>query len=213
MGGVFEDNRRYRVAKTLVYLFLLACIYLPICIFTMLKNILLCRGKSTPKKNMTIVITGAKMYKSTMFVKWLGRAGYDIVLVETEKFWCSGSRFSKYVKKFYTMSCALKQPEQYVKDLVKICKDNKAHMFIPVCAPATEKLDAIVGEQLQAMGIKVLHAPDNIFEKLNDKHQFSELCKELDLAIPESFLVESEQDVYKLNEKLKERARKDGEKN
>lgn len=88
------------------------------------------------------------MYKSTLFVKWLGKAGYDIVLVETEKFWCSGSRFSKYVKKFYTIADALTKPEKYVEDLVAICKDNNAKMFIPACAPATEKLDSIVGQQV-----------------------------------------------------------------
>lgn len=210
MSGVFENNRRYRVVKTLFYLFILACIYLPICILAKLKHVLLCRGKSVPKKNITIVITGAKMYKSTLFVKWLGRAGYDIILVETEKFWCSGSRFSKYVKKFYTVSDAKTMPKQYVKDLVKICKDHNAKMFIPACAPATEKLDSIVGEQLKESGVKVLHAPLDIFDKLNDKHQFCELMKSLNLAVPESFLVQSEQDVYEVNEKLKQRIKEDG---
>ena len=69
------------------------------------------------KKDVTIVITGAKMYKSAMLVKWLGKAGYRIILVETEKFWCSGTRFSKYVDEFHTVACALNNPDQYVKDM------------------------------------------------------------------------------------------------
>lgn len=123
----------------------MACAYIPICLIATLKYYLLSNDTTQPKKNITIVITGAKMYKSTLFVKWLGKAGYDIILVETEKFWCSGSKFSKYVKKFYTVADALSQPEQYVNDLLRICKENNAKMFIPACAPATEQLDSIVG--------------------------------------------------------------------
>lgn len=59
--------------------------------------------------------------------------------------------------------------------------------------------------------MKVLHTPLDIFDKLSDKHQFSELMKEMGLAVPESFLVESEQDVYKVNEKLKQRIKEAGE--
>lgn len=105
--GVFEDNRRWRIFKTLFFLFILAWVYIPICIFVKIRYYLNGGGKEAPKKNITIVITGAKMYKSTLFVKWLGKAGYDIVLVETTKFWCSGSRFSKYVTKFETIADAL----------------------------------------------------------------------------------------------------------
>lgn len=69
-------------------------------------------------------------------------------------------------------------------------------MFIPACAPATEQLDAVVGSQLEAYGIKVLHAPLDMFEKLNDKHQFCELMKSVNLPVPESFLVKSNSDVF-----------------
>ena len=83
-------------------------------------------------------------------------------------------------------------------------------MFIPACAPATEQLDAVVGSQLEACGIKVLHAPLDMFEKLNDKHQFCELMKSVNLPVPESFLVKSNKDVFKINEILKQRVKKDG---
>ena len=136
--GVFEDNRRYRAIKTLIYLYFLALVFLPICIWAKIRYYLLCKSKSRPKKNISIVITGAKMYKSTMLVKWFGSAGYDIILVETEKFWCSGSRFSKYVTKFYTVPDALTKPNEYIQEMVKICKENDAKIFIPACAPATE---------------------------------------------------------------------------
>jgi len=56
---------------------------------------------------------------------------------------------------------------------------------------------------LEQFGVKVLHAPIDIFEKLNDKHQFCELMKELGLAVPESFLVTSNEEVFQVNEELK----------
>lgn len=203
--GVFEDNRRYRAFKTLFYLFILALMFVPICIWTKLKYYLLCKSKSRQRKNVKIVITGAKMYKSTLMVKWLGAAGYDIILVETEKFWCSGSRFSKYVSKFCTVPDALTKPKDYVKELIKICKENDAKIFIPACAPATEQLDSEVGSELKKFGIKVLHTPIEIFEQLSDKHQFCELMQSNGLAVPESFLVKSNQDVFNVNEILKQR--------
>ena len=42
-------------------------------------------------------------------------------------------------------------------------------------------------------------------EQLNDKHQFCELMKEKELAVPESYLVKSNEDVYKLNEMLQKK--------
>jgi len=131
--------------------------------------------------------------------------------VETEKFWCSGSRFSKYVTKFCTISDALTKPEQYVNDLVKICKDNNANFFIPVCAPATEKLDSIVGQQVKSFGVQVLHAPISIFDKLNNKQQFGDYMIEIGLAVPEAFLVESDLGVFQINTILKQRIKEGGE--
>lgn len=200
----FEVNRTFRALKTLLFLSLLAFVYMPICILTKLKYYLLCKGKSVKKNGITVVITGAKMYKSTMFVKWLGRAGYDIILVETEKFWCSGSQFSKYVTKFITVSDAKQYPKKYVDELYQICMEHNAQIFIPACAPATEELDSMVGSFLRAQGVQVLHTPYDMMEQLNDKHQFCELMKKMNLAVPKSYLVKSNEDVYKLNDMLQD---------
>jgi len=203
--GTFEDNIRYRAIKTILQLFLIACMYIPICILTKLRYLIRSKDKASPKKNITIVITGAKMYKSTLFMKWMGKAGYDIVLVETEKFWCAGSRFSKYVKKFVTVADAIQDPDKYVEDMVSVCLKNGAKIFIPVCAPATEKLDSVVGERLKEYGIQSIHAPIDVFEQLNDKHQFCMLMEKFNLPVPESFLVKSNKDVFALNNKLQQR--------
>ena len=202
--GAFEDNIRYRAIKNILQLFVLACIYIPICIMMKLRYLILSSNKATPKKNITIVITGAKMYKSTLFLKWMGKAGYGIILVETDKFWCSGSRFSKYVKKIVLVADALQDPDKCVEDLVSTCLKNDAKMFIPACAPSIEKLDSVVGKRLKEYGIQSLHAPIDVFEQLNDKHQFCMLMKEFHLPVPESFLVKSNEDVLEINRKLKQ---------
>ena len=44
------------------------------------------------------------MSKSLYFVRWFGQAGHKIILIETPKYWCAGTRHSKYVHKFYTVS-------------------------------------------------------------------------------------------------------------
>jgi carbamoylphosphate synthase large subunit len=139
------------------------------------------------------------MSKACMFVRWFGRAGYKVILIETEKFWCSGTRFSKYVHKFYTVSDAIKFPKQYKQDILEICKRHNIDMFIPVCAPATEQLDSEITTELMRNGIKTLHAPSDKFESLNNKYLFSELCREMRLSVPEFHLMESDDDVYKLN--------------
>jgi len=95
--------------------------------------------------------------------------------------------------------------------LVSICLKNDAKIFIPVCAPATEKLDSIVGNRLASYGIQVLHAPIDVFEKLNDKHQFCSLMKELNLSVPESHLVKSNEDVFVVNSNLKQQIQLCGE--
>lgn len=148
MTNLFEDYRRYRAIKTIMTLMILAVLYIPVLLLAKLRYYLSCKRSASYKKNITIVITGAKMYKSTMLVRWFGKAGYNIILVETEKFWCSGSRFSKYVNKFYTVSCAMSKPDQYVSDIIDICKKHKCDWFIPACAPATEVLDAVIGKKL-----------------------------------------------------------------
>ena len=201
----FEEYRSFRALKTLLILSLLAFVYVPICFVAKLSHYMRCKSKEVKKNGITVVVTGAKMYKSTMIVKWLGRAGYDVVLVETEKFWCSGSRFSKHVSKFYTVPDAKRHPEKYVQELYKICMDHKAKVFLPACAPATEELDSIVGSKLRSHGVKVLHTPYDLMESLNHKHQFCELMKEKRLAVPESYLVKSNEDVYELNEMLRQK--------
>ena len=124
-----------------------------------------------------------------MFVRWFGRAGYKVILIETEMFWCSGAKFSKYVDKFYTVSDAIKYPKQYKTDILNICKRHNVDWFIPVCAPATEQLDSEIATELKKQNVKVLHAPADKFESLNNKYLFSKLCRDIGLSVPDFHLL------------------------
>lgn len=89
-----------------------------------------------------------------------------------------------------------------MEELEKICLDNKAKYFIPVCAPATEELDSVVGSNLAKKGVTVLHCPNEWMVPLNNKHEFCKLMKKKGLAVPHSYIVENDEDTHKLNEQL-----------
>jgi len=52
---------------------------------------------ATPARQRTVLVTGGKMAKSLFVARALWGAGHRLVLVETEKYWCSGSRLSRAV--------------------------------------------------------------------------------------------------------------------
>lgn len=200
---LFEDFPVWRVVKTLFYLLSLAIIYIPLCICLSIKYYLF-KYKPVENKGITVVVTGVRMSKGTMLLKWFGKAGYKVVVVESEDFWCAGSRFSKYVSEFHTIPS--KCPKAYVKNLVQIVKDCKAQYFIPACSPATEEWDAMVADELSADGVMCLQLPYKESQALGHKFEFTKIMKESRVPTPETFLLESDDDVFRVNEELKERS-------
>lgn len=150
-------------------------------------------------KNKTVVINGGKMQKSLLCVKWFGQAGYNVIVVETQRYWVSSSRFSKYCTKFYTVSDCRTNPEKYKAEIVKICKDHNAEYFIPVCAPASEKLDAEIAKMVKKHGVKSISCPIELMDTMQDKHSFGEYTQKLGLPSIETFRVTSDEDVLKVN--------------
>ena len=60
-----------------------------------------------------------------------------MVLVESSKYWCSGSRFSRSVWKFETVS-----DKNYISDIVDLIKKYKVDIFLPVASPKSVFMDA-----------------------------------------------------------------------
>ena len=82
-----------------------------------------------PKK---VLLTGAKMTKCFQLASSFLNAGHEVILVETDKYWLSGHRFSKAVKVFYTVPAPDKAPEGYCQGLLNIVQKENIDIFIPV---------------------------------------------------------------------------------
>ena len=83
----------------------------------------------------TVMITGGKMGKSLHFERWMWKNGYKVVLVETEKYCYPGSRWSRAVTIFETVTCPRVNSRKYVTDLVDVAVRHKVDYFIPVSSP------------------------------------------------------------------------------
>lgn len=152
---VFNQNKVWRLAKTYVLLlcFLPICLYLSCCYYItrQIKDFI---GMTTKveigSKKETVVINGGKMQKSLMICKWFGQAGYNVVVIESPRYYLCSTRFSKYCTKFYTVTDCRENPEKYKTEIIKICKENNAKIWLPICAPASEKLDSEIAKTLKS---------------------------------------------------------------
>lgn len=155
---VFNQNKVWRLAKTYVLLlaFLPICLCLSWCYYItrQIKDLIATITMRSTKveigsKKQTIVINGGKMQKSLMICKWFGQAGYNVVVIESPRYWACSTRFSKYCTKFYTVTDCRESPEKYKTEIIKICKENNAQIWFPICAPASEKLDSEIAKILK----------------------------------------------------------------
>ena len=113
-----------------------------------------------------------------------------MVMVETDKYCYSGSRWSRAVTHFETVTCPRKSEDQYMDDLVRIAEKYNVDFFVPVSSPVSAIPDANVKPRLKELGCKVLHFAKFYFriylimkliilvvvhtvKKKNSSHQFS----------------------------------------
>lgn len=128
---MFNQNKVWRLAKTYVLLlcFLPICLSLSWCYYwaRQIKDWIAFFTCSSTKvdigsRKQTIVINGGKMQKSLMICKWFGKAGYNVVVIESPRYYLCSTRFSKYCTKFYTVTDCRENPEKYKAEIIKICK-------------------------------------------------------------------------------------------
>ena len=169
MSDLYEHRRHWRAIKTIMQLLIMLPFVLLLALWAVLKYLVGLQkqvANEKASKKLTILISGAKMSKSLYFVRWLGQAGHKIILIETPKYWCAGTRYSKYVDKFYTVS-DLKGDggKAYRRDIMEIAKRHEIDWFIPVCSPASEVVDSQVADDLRAaVNAKVLHLGSKYIE-------------------------------------------------
>jgi predicted ATP-grasp superfamily ATP-dependent carboligase len=136
----------------------------------------------------TIMLTGGKMTKALQLARSFHQAGHRIILVETDKYWLTGHRFSKAVDRFYTVPAPQKNPDGYTQALLKIVKQEQVDVYVPVCSPVSSYYDSLAKATLSDC-CEVFHFDAEITQMLDDKFAFAETARSLGLSVPKSFKI------------------------
>lgn len=180
-------------------------------------------------KQHTVLVTGAKMSKALHAARSLWRAGHRVILVETDKYWCSGSRLSRAVTAFETVRDPRVDGKAYLMDLQRVFEAHKCDTFLPVSSPFSAHYDAMFLRSLDGSSVtkgcleskgcfgvdaaemvvpsknRNLHFSASMCDILDDKHAFSSFCSKhlglQELMLP-SHLLGSDAQVLQLNKEL-----------
>ncbi|MGK7886177.1 MAG: ATP-grasp enzyme [Crocosphaera sp.] len=144
-----------------------------------------------PKK---VLLTGGKMTKSLQLARCFYNAGHEVILVETDKYWLSGHRFSRAVKGFYTVPAPEKDQEGYCQGLLNIVQKENIDIFIPVSSPVASYYDSVAGNLL-AEHCEIMHFQSNITKMLDDKFELCEKAHLFGLSAPQAFLITDPQQI------------------
>ena len=141
-----------------------------------------------------VLITGGKMTKALQLARLFNQAGHEVTLVETDKYWLSGHRFSFAVKNFYTVPAPEKDTPGYCQGLLDIVKRENIDLVIPVSSPVASYYDSVAKTKLQDY-CEVLHFDPEVTKMLDDKYSLCQKALELGLSAPKSFTITNPQQV------------------
>ena len=141
-----------------------------------------------------ILISGGKMTKALQLARSFHAAGHRVVLIETQKYWLSGHRFSNAVDRFYTTNIPEKNPQTYIQDLIDIIKKENIDVYIPVTSPVASYYDSLAKPVISEY-CQVFHLDVEVTEMLDDKFAFSERARGLGLSVPKSFKITAPEQV------------------
>ncbi len=175
---------------TLLLLFLLLPFNLLFVSFAVL--ISLFRPQINRSLGKTVMISGGKMTKALHLARAFYRAGYRVILIESHKYWLSGSRFSWCIDRFYTVPDC--RSPYYAQALLEIVKQEKVDVYIPVCSPVASYYDAKAIEVLEPY-CSVFQPSPEVVALLDNKYTFNKAACELGLNVPQSFIITDRQQV------------------
>ncbi len=151
-------------------------------------------SKTEQKGRKRVLITGAKMTKALQLARSFHRDGHEVYLVETHKYWLSGHRFSRAVKRFFTVPAPEEDSDGYSQALVEIAKENNIDLFIPVSSPVASYYDSLAKVAL-APYCESLHLDPEETALLDDKHAFCSKAAALGLCAPKVFRITDPQQI------------------
>jgi predicted ATP-grasp superfamily ATP-dependent carboligase len=156
------------------------------------------KPKVTAANPQTVLLTGGKMTKALQLARSFFQAGHRVILVETDKYWLSGHRFSRAVNRFYTVPDPTKDSAGYIQKISDLIKQEKVNIFVPVSSPVGSYYDALVGEVIEDY-CKVVHLSSSLTKMLDDKFAFCEQAHALGLSSPQVFYITDPQEIVSFN--------------
>ncbi|KAK9712603.1 hypothetical protein K7432_007046 [Basidiobolus ranarum] len=154
--------------------------------------------RATSTREKTIAITGGKMTKALQLCRGFKAAGHRVILIEGEKYWLSGARFSNSVDAFYTVPSPEKDQQGFTSALVDIIRKERVDTFIPVSSPASAQHESLAKPFLEKY-CEVFHFDYETCKMLDDKMLFNEKARSIGLSVPQSFLITDRQQVLDFN--------------
>ena len=140
----------------------------------------------------TVLISGGKMTKAGLLARAFHRAGYRVVLAETERYRLTGHRFSRAVDAFLTLP--KETAPDYADALRAAIEAHAVDVYVPVCSPAASLADSRAKPDIATL-CRVIHLGPADCARVDDKHQFSEAARARGLAAPKSYRITHPQQV------------------
>jgi len=147
---------------------------------------------------MSVIVTNASSAKALVVIRSLGRRGIDILTTDTERF--SAAFFSRYCKGYFLSPSPENSPFAFINTLLSAVKKRKIDVLMPV--NSTETLLVSKYKDKFELYTKVPYADYYKMIQLHDKGRLMKIAAELDLPVPQTYLIRNTYEIRKLAEKL-----------
>jgi len=135
-------------------------------------------------RKLRVLVTGAKMSKSSWTLRMLGKAGHDVWCAEVSTYYFNHTQFSKYCKGYKV----LPRPEQDTKSWLKELRRLVDELQIDLLVPCTSPVESVYYAKLEEENFpcKIFFIQGETCEILDDKFRFAEFCRSNSLTVPET---------------------------
>jgi predicted ATP-grasp superfamily ATP-dependent carboligase len=143
----------------------------------------------SPKR---VLITGGKMTKALQLARSFHAVGHKVTLIETDKYWLTGHRFSNAVDRFYTVPNPKQDFNAFTQVLLEIVQRENIDIIVPVTSPVESYYYSLVKPKLPC---EIFHFDFGITQLLDDKFELSEKARSLNLTTPKTTRITDLQQV------------------